>query len=80
MISGTGLTDFDKALNATPPTAGKGIFVGENLYLQLTVNKRITLADYQLTGSSFKLTHTTLDSQYPITIDPYMGIDDYKYI
>lgn len=80
MITGTGITDFNTTLTSNPPTAGKGIFVGENLYLQLTADKRITLADYQLAGSSFKLSHTTLDSKYPITVDPYMGIDDYRYI
>lgn len=80
MISGTGLTDFNKDLTATPPTAGKGIFVGDNLYIELTLAQRITVEDYQLAGSSFKFTHTTLDKKYPITIDPNIGMDDYRYI
>jgi len=80
MPSGTGITNLNNDLQNTPPTAGKGILAGDSLYINLILAQRITVEDYQLTGSTFKFTHTTLDKKYPIAIDPNIGLDDYRYI
>lgn len=73
MITGSGENNFIQSVTNNTPQ--KGILVGENLYIIL--DQKGLIKPQPLNGKETNYPHY---NNHPIGIDPYMGIDDYKYI